>query len=70
MHTTHADADDLFSALRPFLLLAGIGFAVGFLGYWALLGLQPGPAPAAFEPAQPAAVVMPMALPDNPPKAV
>ncbi|PZQ64930.1 MAG: hypothetical protein DI570_03690 [Phenylobacterium zucineum] len=54
--------------LRPFMLLACVAFTVGFMAYWALVGvLTPSPeaewalAPADAAPAQ---TVAPAAVPD------
>ncbi|MBI1198787.1 MAG: hypothetical protein GC203_13080 [Phenylobacterium sp.] len=69
MLTTTADADDFLGVLRPFLLLACIGFAAGFLGYWALAQMTPAGVQR-LEPAQPAVLTGPMADPDNPPRLI
>jgi hypothetical protein len=66
MRTTTADADDVLGVLRPFLVLACIGFAAGFLGYWALANLTPA-APAHARSAEPAVMILPAPTPDNPP---
>jgi hypothetical protein len=69
MHSD-TDFDDLFSVLRPFLLLAGLGFAVGFFGYWAMANASPRPAPDTALAARAAVVALPAPTRDNPPKMI
>jgi hypothetical protein len=67
---SNIDSEDFFDVLRPFLLLAGLGFAVGFLSYWAIAIASPRQAPETSLTARPAVVTLPATTRDNPPKMI
>ena len=67
---SNTDLDDLFSVLRPFLLLAGLGFAVGFFGYWAVAIATPRPPSGTSLTMRPAVIALPAPTPDNPPRTI